>query len=100
MARVESAVGRRRLVWIATWIRRSRTEKWRSSCCGVELRQPIERLVWITILCPILAQGAEIVIERTILLRNEDDVIDRRQGRRWGCASATSSVGARIPVCA
>ena len=83
IAGVISAVGRRWLVRIAARIRRSRTSQWRSSCCGVELRQPIERLVWVAILRPIFAQSAEIVIERTILLRNEYDVIDRRrQGRR------------------
>lgn len=65
--------GRRKRRWIAPRVCR------RCSCWNIELRQAVKCLVRKSVLRPIFAQRAEIVIKRTILLCQEDDVIQRLQ---------------------
>src|ERR1700676_947048 len=58
---------------IATWICRRSTRRW------IKLRQTIESLIGNTIGGPVLAHGSEVVIEATVFLGHEDDVIDALQ---------------------
>src|ERR1700723_3061756 len=66
-SRVEDAVRWRRIIGIAA------RDGWRSST-RVELGQAIKGLIGITVLRPIFSQRAKVVIERSILLRHENDV--------------------------
>src|SRR5215471_17060988 len=63
---------------ITTWVGRCR------SCLGVarwiELRQPVERLVGDSALCPVLPHRSEVAVKGTVLLREEDNVIHTLQG--------------------
>lgn len=65
--------GRRNGRWVASWVCR------RCSCWDIQLRQAVKRLVRKSVLRPIFAQRTEIVVKRTILLCQEDDVIQRLQ---------------------
>jgi hypothetical protein len=67
------AVSRRNRCRITTGIRRRRSRR------NIELRQSIECLIGKSVLRPVLAQGSEVAIERTVFLRQEYDVIDRLQ---------------------
>ncbi len=42
----------------------------------VELRQSVERLIWISVRGPVGAHGAKIVVDRAVLLRHENNVIE------------------------
>ena len=54
------------------------------SCAGgrIELRQPVERFVGISVVPPVFPHRAEVVVERAILLGKKYDVIDRRDPGR------------------
>ena len=58
---------------IAAWVRRRSTWRW------IKLGQAIESLVGNTVGGPVLAHGAEVVIEATVFLGHENDVIDALQ---------------------
>ena len=56
---------------------------------GIELRQAIERLIWIAVLGPVITERAEIVIERAILLRQKNNVIENFNV--WGVGRRAST---------
>src|SRR5437870_1921341 len=61
---------------VTTGIGRSRTMQGRDARSGIELWQTVERLIRIAILSPVLPHRAKVVVERTVLLNHEDDVIN------------------------
>jgi hypothetical protein len=69
IGRIATGIGRR---WFVV--------RWQSGS-RIELRQAVEGSIAITVICPVLAQFAEVVIERAILLRHEDDVIELRESK-------------------
>ena len=82
------AVGGRREIWIAAAIGRRRAIERRDARSRIELRQAIEGLVGISVLRPVLAKLPEVVIKRTILLRQKNDVIESFNVRGiWGWAT-------------
>src|SRR5579863_3633912 len=84
---VKDAISRRKRSGIATGNRWGRAQKWRCARDGIELGQAVERLVRVAILGPVSSQRTKIVIERAILLSQEDDVIERGDvlSRAEGC---------------
>src|SRR6266850_2198300 len=68
---IKLAVIRRGKGGIATGIARCKTRG------GSKLREPIERLVLVPILGPVLAKRSEVVVKGAVLLRHEDNVVDR-----------------------
>jgi hypothetical protein len=48
----------------------------RDARSGIKLRQAVERLIRIAILSPVLPHRAKVVIERSVLLNHEDDVVN------------------------
>src|SRR6266850_1080363 len=68
---IKLAVIRRGKGGIATGIARCKTRR------GSKLREPIERLVLVPILGPVLAKRSEVVVKGAVLLRHEDNVVDR-----------------------
>src|SRR4029077_8247789 len=61
---------------IATWICRRRSVKGQNPRSRIELRQAGEGLVVDAICRPISTQCAQVVIQRTVLLCHEDDVLE------------------------
>ncbi len=45
---------------------------------GIELGQAVERLVGIAVLGPVSSHCAKVVIERAVLLRQENNVIEKQ----------------------
>src|SRR5579863_6034816 len=70
-----------------------------NSASRIELRQTVERLIRDIIRGPVSAQRAEVVIERTILLGEDDDVVQALQvspGRRCRSQTCASSQDQKI----
>src|SRR5258708_2057434 len=65
--------GKRR---ITSWICGSRAQQRGRARRRIELRQAVKRLIWIAISRPVLPKSAKIVFEPSILLRQNDDVVD------------------------
>src|SRR5215469_4004525 len=70
---------------IAAWIRRWRPGIRRRPGRRVKLRQPVEGLIRVPVLRPVLSQGSEIAVKRAILLRQEDNVINTLETGGEGC---------------
>src|SRR5579864_8032319 len=66
---------------VATGICRRWSVVWRQSCSRIELRQAVEGSIGVTVIRPVLAEFTEIVVERTIFLHHEDNVIELRDPR-------------------
>src|SRR5215469_5056068 len=73
---VDGAVCGRRKRWIAPRIAGRCAIKRRNAGRGIELRQPVERLVEISVLLPIEPQFSEVMIEGSVLLNDKDDVVN------------------------
>src|SRR5580700_3885355 len=80
MSRVKHAVGWWRVSGIATWNRRRLS-------AGIELRQAVKRLVGIAVQRPVFSQRAKVVIERAILLCQENNMVDRGNVLSIECAA-------------
>src|SRR6185437_8354420 len=85
VAGVKNAIPGGRTGGIASRIGGSGSAKRSCAGSGIELGQAIEGLVRIAILCPVLAQRAEVAVERAVLLEHDDDVVYGRKasGRTW-----------------
>ena len=57
---------------------------WRRTRSWIELRQAVKRLIGNAIGGPVLAHGSEVVIEATVFLGHEDDVVDALQAAVLG----------------
>ena len=68
----------------------------------IELGQSVERLVGITIVGPVFAEFAEVVIKGAVFLREKDDVIDGRiesRGDRFCAADHDRASGRGAGTC-
>lgn len=75
-AGIHSATGWRRLRGITTRNRRCRSEQRRNSAGWIKLRQTIELLIRNAVIRPILPHVPKIMIEGSVLLREQNNVID------------------------
>ena len=73
---IMSAIVRRGEGWIATGIGRGRPLQWSNSRRRVELRKSVEGLIRNAFGGPVLTHGSEVVIESTVFLGHENDVVD------------------------
>ena len=102
--RVEDAVlkCRARSRWLERIGRIAARIGWRRSIPGrIELRQSVKGLIGIPVLRPVLAKCAEVVIERAVLLSQENNVIDwhlieirRHGGAVVDCNDTAADTGA------
>ena len=79
---IDCAISRRRISRIAPRITWRRPIQWGQPVRRVELRQAIKRSIRESVRLPIRAQLSEIVVQRTVLLRHKDNVIQRSQTLR------------------
>src|SRR5690242_7067676 len=78
------AIARRRKRGVATGYGWRRPVERRNTRRGIELRQAIEGLIGIAVLCPVLAQLAEVLIEGAVLLGQNDDVTETAEAGYGG----------------
>jgi hypothetical protein len=68
--------------------------QWTRSGGRIELAQAIKRLIGVSVLRPVLAKRAEVIVQRTVFLNHENDVIDLLESLRR-CRLRVLSPGAR-----
>src|SRR5260370_15761163 len=73
---IKNAIARRRRTGITTWNGWGCRKQRRLARSRIELGEAVEGLIWIAILGPVSSQGAKVVSERAILLRQENNVIE------------------------
>lgn len=72
---VDGAIIRRRKSWVAAGIGGWWSVERSETGCGIELREAVEGAIGESVGLPVATQFAEIMIEASILLRYENDVI-------------------------